>query len=94
MKKSELGWTESFYSLQVGKIYNTAIEINTQKGLYASPEPIDQTYIGSLKPKESFVVIEVDKFRTHNWTKILTASGAVGWCSWDSGRLFVEEICQ
>ena len=92
-KKFYLNETVLFYSLKVGKIYNiynTAMEITAQKALYASLDS-SNTYIGVLKPNESFVVIEVDKHRTYNWAKILTANGVVGWCSWDSDMRCVEE---
>jgi hypothetical protein len=83
----------SFYSLEIGKMYNTSIPRRTGIALYQRPvlrDEADQHYISSFRPDEYFVLLARETNSNINWTKILTSNGKVGWCSWDVGKRFDE----
>lgn len=83
--------TFSFYSLDIGKMYDTSFPRTTQKALYAVPCPNPQDhYVGFLKPNEYFVLLEKDVCNALHPTKVLTSSGQVGWTTWDHGKRFVK----
>lgn len=83
----------SFYSLEIGKMYNTSIPRRTGIALYQRPvlrDEADLHYISSFRPDEYFVLLARETNSNINWTKILTSNGKVGWCSWDVGKRFDE----
>lgn len=82
---------DSFFSLDIGKAYDTSFPRATGKALYSVPVPGEEDhYIGSLKPDEYFILLEKDANNALLPTKILTSGGQVGWTTWDRGRRFVQ----
>jgi hypothetical protein len=77
----------TFTNLVVGKIYSTVEQRLTKKAMYLQPTPDENlNNIGTLKPNESFVLLEKSKKDGYFATKILTSKGSIGW----TGELHVN----
>lgn len=83
---------DSFFSLDIGKAYDTSFPRIAEKALYSVPDPGPVDPIGFLKPDEYFILLEKDANNALLPTKILTSGGQVGWTTWDRGRRFVQLI--
>jgi len=81
----------SYYALEIGKIYDTALPRQYEWYLFNNPpnSSTGLTTVGTLLPKETFMVLDLYHHKSLvQCLKILTSDGQLGWLSTDNGRRF------